>query len=223
MSRFEVTQQLYSLITGTNPSSFQYANGYTEDLDRPVEQVTWLDAIKFCNELSQSSRLTPCYTIDETAGEVFCDFTADGYRLPTEAEWEYAARGGTANTGYYYYYAGSDNINTVAWWWGNSTGSTQPVGNKGPNELGLYDMSGNVWEWCWDTYDSTYYQWNTDWSDPLGPTGNYAYDVNTNVEHGGYWDNDTTVGSDWLRPSARWGFDWWSYGYGIGFRVVRAP
>lgn len=220
ISKWEVTQQLYELVMDTNPSYFQPSNGYTDEPCRPVEQVTWLDAVKFCNALSEAARLDQCYVIDEANGEVFCDFAANGYRLPTEAEWEFAARGGTYSLGNYY--AGSNNIDDVAVYYWNSEETTWPVGSKWPNELGLYDMSGNVWEWCWDTYDSTYYTWNTEWTNPLGPTGNHAYNTLNQVEHGGYWANDPADIADYLRPSARWGYDWLTYGYGIGFRLARS-
>ena len=145
MSTTEITQELYKKVMGTNPSYFK-----GEKL--PVEKVSWLDAVKFCNKLSEIQGLDPCYTIGSS---VSCDFNANGYRLPTEAEWEYAARGGIANEKFQY--SGSDSIDEVAWYTGNSENQTHEVGTKAPNSLGIYDMSGNVWEWCWDNYSETYY------------------------------------------------------------------
>jgi formylglycine-generating enzyme required for sulfatase activity len=229
MSRYEVTQQLYCWITGEYPSYFATRGGYTDDFSRPVESVTWLDAVNFCNDLSTFTGFMPCYAIDELTGVVTCDFTADGYRLPTEAEWEYAARGGTANDGYYFLYAGSDDPSEVAWW-GDPTGTTHPVGYKGSNELGLYDMTGNVYEWCWDTYDDTYYSWPTVvWFDPIGPGGIYAYDAANfpgyyMVVRGGSFGNGADPGLDWLRnPGRSYRAQEWANSASsiIGFRVVR--
>lgn len=125
--------------------------------------VKWTEAVKYCNWLSERAGLTPCYSGAALATQ--CDFAANGYRLATEAEWEYAARGGARGLGYAY--AGGDNADDVAWYMDNSDGATQSVGQKQPNELGLYDMTGNQWEWCWDWYAKKYYE-SSPSSDPLG-------------------------------------------------------
>lgn len=144
MCTHEVTQEEYQSIMGKNPSRFHGGK-------QPVEQVSWYDAVEYCNKQSLMEGLSPCYSGSKSSG-YSCNFHANGFRLPTEAEWEYAARAGIyRNT---YKYSGSDTIGSVAWYGGNSEKSTHDVMTKTPNMLGLYDMTGNVWEWCWDKYNS---------------------------------------------------------------------
>jgi formylglycine-generating enzyme required for sulfatase activity len=132
----EVTQKEWTEVMGSNPSNF---NGTA----LPVEQVDWYDAISYCNKRSVKEGLTPAYTIN--GQNVTWDKSVDGYRLLTEAEWEYAARGGK-NSSTQFTYAGSNTVGDVAWYSENSGNRTHEAGQKAPNALGLYDMSGNVWE-----------------------------------------------------------------------------
>lgn len=137
MLKTEVTQKLYTSVMGRNPSYFMGDN-------LPVESVSWYDAIDFCNKLSEMMGLIPVYSY--TFSDVIWNVNANGFRLPTVAEWEYSARGGKN-----YKYAGSNNIDKVAWHYENSNGKTHPVAKKKANSYGLYDMNGNVIEWCWDS------------------------------------------------------------------------
>jgi len=155
LGAFPVTQALYAQVTGARPSS---AEG-----DRlPVEGVSWWDAVRFCNALSRQEGLTPAYLLHthsegaegldgaDTMDGVEWDTAADGYRLPTEAEWEHACRAGTTGPRY-------GPLDDIAWYRGNSDERIHDVGGKQPNPWGLHDMLGNVWDWCWDVYDAEVY------------------------------------------------------------------
>lgn len=152
IGKTEVTQALWKAVMGSNPS-------YFEGDDLPVEQVSWDDCQEFIRKLNS--------------------LTGQNFRLPTEAEWEFACRGGNNSRGYKY--SGSNYIDNVAWNWDNSGKKTHPVATKSPNELGIYDMSGNVWEWCADRYGDYSSGAQTN---PKGP-----YDGSSRVIRGGCWGN----------------------------------
>jgi sulfatase modifying factor 1 len=201
MSKTGVTQGEWESVMGFNPSNMSYGIGS----DYPVNMVSWYDAVEYCNALSRRDGLTPVY--GGSGENITCDFTAKGYRLHTEAEWEYAARGGQNNIDYRSY-AGSDSVDAVGWYSGNSDTTSHPVGGKQANDLGLYDMSGNVWEWCWDWY---YRDSSGTINDPAGPALG-----SSRVARGAGWGS----GADSCRSANRY---YCSPGYrntSLGFRLV---
>jgi formylglycine-generating enzyme required for sulfatase activity len=143
LSKYPVTQSLYFAITKKSPFSFKGD-------EKPVENVSWNDAVQFCNMLSLNEGLNKSYYINNDEKNVVFNSESDGYRLPSEAEWEYACRAETKGARY-------GEIDKIAWYTENSAGKTHKVGEKDPNPWGLYDMLGNVWEWCWDLYDENIY------------------------------------------------------------------
>ena len=210
MMMTEVTQKQWQAVMGDKPSNFK-----GDDL--PVENVRWIDAVVFCNKLSEKEGLKPCYSYDGASSvkkwkflkenlwkwsnkkwkkfnESFAyDTAANGYRLPTVEEWQYAAKGGQA-----FKYSGSDNLDEVGWYNKNSEEKKHPVAQKKPNGYGLYDMSGNVWEWCWD-------------SDP--DDGEDRYNC------GGSWDS--RYASHCEVGSGSWNYADLTYN-DLGFRIVRS-
>ncbi|MBN1293292.1 MAG: formylglycine-generating enzyme family protein [Candidatus Latescibacteria bacterium] len=201
MGETEITQGQYEAITGSNPSHF------SGDKNLPVEKVTWQDAALFCNKLSNREGLQQCYN-EETWK---CDFTKNGFRLPTEAEWEYACRAGTIteyNTG------DSEQDLARAGWYGGTSGNsgekTHPVAQKEPNIWGLFDMHGNVWEWCNDSFGG---YTSEPVHNPKGPeSGSYS------VMRGGSWFNNAHFARSAFRLNDRSD----RTGYFTGFRIVHS-
>lgn len=181
----EVTQALWNVVMDNNPSLSIGDN-------LPVDNVSWNDCQNFILKLNK--------------------LTGKKFRLPTEAEWEYAARGGKFHENYEY--SGSDDLNTVAWNWDNSSEDTHPVKTKSPNALGIYDMSGNVWEWCNDWYDENYYSISSSYN-PLGPSSGEK-----RVMRGGSWCN-TDEGRVSRRRAILPSYSGGRYGYGFRLALSR--
>ena len=216
MSKYDITQSQYQAITGNNPSNF---SGNSDAVDCPVEMATWYDAVEFCNKLSTHDGLTPVYAISDrtpstgypiTSAAVSATWTNNGYRLPTEAQWEYACRAGTTSTYYWGEATDDTTVGQYAWFASNSSSTTHAVGQKLPNVWGLYDMAGNVWQWCWDWYDPYPSGAQTD---PTGPSSG-AY----RLGRGGSW----YVPYSLLTSASRDYGDPYSGSSNLGFRVVRS-
>jgi len=222
MQSTEVTQAQWQALMGNNPSSF------TGDTNRPVDQVSWYDAVAYANALSVADGLPEAYNLSNCNGTpgtgnyscryvtlmAYTPYATTGWRLPTEAEWEYAYRAGTTTA----WYNGDDEskVGDIAWFEDNSLvlraedrHMTHPVARKQPNAWGLYDMAGNVWEWCWDWYGV--YPGTV--TDPVGPTeGSYR------VGRGGSWNSDASN----ARAARRGDGDPDGRSNGIGFRLARS-
>jgi len=202
----QITQGRYKEITGSNPSSF------TGDDKLPVTNIGPHEIMIFCNMLSQNSGLEPCYDEQQTK----CDFSRNGFRMPTEAEWEYACRAGTSS----HFYTGNteNDLERAGWYLGNSGGKTHPVAQKEPNAWGLYDMHGNVFEYCDDDWNPgmCYGKYMTEHDN--APTFNYYHSLN--ITRGGSWFSEPSV----CRSAARSCFCSWkgiNQSYYMGFRIAR--
>lgn len=225
LSKYPVTQAEYTAVMGSHPA-FSYGAGDSY----PVYGLRWYSALQYCNLRSINEGLSPVYTISGSTNPadwgavptdyntvynapwdaVICNWTANGYRLPTEAEWEYASRGAANNPDHLY--SGSDDLNAVGWYLSNSGNSSHPVGSKSPNALGIYDMSGNLYEWCWDWWGQYYYS-SSPSDNPKGPLSGLA-----RAKRGGYWGADV----NFCRVARRSSFDPYRTAHYIGFRVCRS-
>jgi len=207
MSETEVTQSQYEAVMGKNPS---YYRNKPDAADRPVENVSWFDAIEYCNKLSEMEGIERCYRVNGEEVE-WSGPHCKGYRLPTEAEWEYSARAGEGTE-----YAGSDKAEEVGWFGENIVnGGSHPVRQKRPNQWYLYDLSGNVWEWVWDIA-ANHHESRTA-RNPVGPAMPSGIAVNR-VVRGGGWASDR----EWLRVSFRRANLSRLHGWSEGFRLARS-
>ncbi len=203
MDKHLVTQEQFQKIMGANPSRWKGDKN-------PVEQLRWSDAVRFCNKRSELEGFQPCYDLKTLK----CDFDANGYRLPTEAEWEYACRAGTRTA--YFFGESPAKLGDYAWFDKNSGGHPRPVGQKQPNPWGLYDIAGNVWEWCNDFYKVDYYQ-EAPRENPKGPN-----EAQNKVLRGGAWRFSAENCRSGYRYNESPGYSDVCFGYDIyGFRCVR--
>lgn len=203
MDKYLVTQEAFQKVMGSNPSRWKQEKN-------PVEQVRWSDAVRFCNKRSEMEGLKVCYNLENWK----CDFEANGYRLPTEAEWEYACRAGTTTD--YFFGATAEKLKEFGWFDKNSDGRPKPVGQKKANPWGLFDMAGNVWQWCNDFYKVDYYK-ESPKSDPRGPESGQ-----NKVVRGGAWRFSADNCRSGYRYNESPGYADVCFGYDIyGFRCVK--
>jgi formylglycine-generating enzyme required for sulfatase activity len=208
IDKFEVTGEMFAKAQLPNPSH------WSENPKRPVERVRWRDAKQYCNERSLLEGLKPCY--NEKTPDWECDYSANGYRLPTEAEWEYAARAGTTAD---YDFGAAANLRQFSWFGANSEEKTHPVGQKKPNKWGIHDLYGNVSEWCEDVYSASYYK-TSHAKDPTGPTSP-GKDVQR-VMRGGSWKSTAEMCRVTFRTGQKTGdTDACFFTDYCGFRCVR--
>ena len=208
IGKYEVTQEQFKTIMNESPSYWNSTNSYSNTAKNPVENISWYEALEFCNKLSINQGLTPCYSGEgsnnsfDESDTIECDWSANGYRLPTEAEWEYCCRYGTPYSTLRDSFAwgtalDAETIKQNAWYrfnaeeafWTNphaEKGGTQPVGKKLPNSWGLYDMHGNVAEFCWDWYDFYYYEQDDNKTDPRGASLGFKYGFHKIIRGGHY-------------------------------------
>lgn len=211
IDKYAVTHQMFADVQLPDPSHWQ------ENPRGPVERVRWRDAKTYCNERSRLEGLRPCYS--EKTREWDCDYSADGYRLPTEAEWEYSARAGAASP---YDFGSPDLLRRYAWYADNSERKTHAVGQKQANAWGLFDMYGNVSQWCEDVYSPTYYQTSRE-RDPTGPPDASGKDVKR-VMRGGNWNASADACRATYRRGERTGNTDACFATDFcGFRCVRRP
>ncbi|MGO9462991.1 MAG: SUMF1/EgtB/PvdO family nonheme iron enzyme [Isosphaeraceae bacterium] len=212
---YEINQAQYRAVMGTNHSHFPVDRAGKDKIagesrDRhPAENVSWFDAVKFCNTLSEMEGRKPFYEINGKTVRVL-DWNGPGYRLPTEAEWEYACRANAPTPQRYSFGDTAGSVDEFAWYSGNSEAATHPVGDKLPNAFGLFDMHGNVWEWCWDCYTAVYYREMTR-DDPRGPAR-----APLRVGRGGCWN----YAPHFCRSASRLGLDPASPSLIVGFRLA---
>lgn len=224
MCKHEVTQAEYTEIMGENPSD-------DENDNFPVGEVTWSQAVEYCNKRSEKEGLKPCYALN-LKGILECDFTANGYRLPTEAEWEFAARGGNKSKGYKY--SGSNDASEIAWVEYSESAGLYELGEyhevmtKAPNELGLFDMTGNMMEWCWDWY-ATWWDGEEPLNNPKGAESDASVrllwhkdiDLAVNKNDGGRVLRDINIIGETISPVYMRFYNISDIS-GTGFRVVRS-
>ncbi|MCL2444016.1 MAG: formylglycine-generating enzyme family protein [Treponema sp.] len=204
MSRYPVTRREYREVMGANAGFFEGDNS-------PVEGVSWFDAIEYCNRRSQREGLTPAYTISGSGNNITVTWNrnTNGYRLPTEAEWEYACRAGTTTA---YNTGARITTNQANYEWENSRPT--PVNRYPANRWGLYDIHGNVWEWCWDLWGEYTSEPKTN---PIGPASNQGSDGDLRIIRGGGWDSSEMN----IRSAIRGSAVPTSRDDNIGFRIVR--
>ena len=211
LSKFEVSVWQWKKFVSATKSKMPEKQSWGWKDNYPINGITWEEAVTYCNWLSATEKLQPVYS--KNGPNYVCNFYANGYRLPTEAEWEFAARGGKLAKATNY--SGSDNANEIAWHKTNSNKSPHTIGTKSPNKLGVYDMSGNVWEWCWDWYSENYYT-NDKINNPRGPEMGEKRAV-----RGGSWDSELNCLRTANRVSTYPGKTHEFYGFRISRSIVK--